>query len=124
MRSTRRHVLLFITLAGLGLPFAFFFVKPFDFWIIVGLYGLTVILWAVLAMVHFGNTVRFGAHMTLDEIKKEADPARMAKLLRYHLGWSPSKIKAELNRLGVRNHGLPWRDQDVQQAVKGVRRVF
>ena len=35
-----------------------------------------------------------------------------------------TKIADELNRLDIRNHGLSWREDDVRQAVKGVRRVF
>jgi hypothetical protein len=48
----------------------------------------------------------------------------MARLLRYHLGWSPGKIAAELNRWGIRNEGLPWRENDVPRAVRRIRRTF
>ena len=124
MSSTRRHVVIFVLVAVVGLPFAYFFVKPLYFWVLVGLVALNVIVWPILALAHRGNTARFGGPMTFDEIMEEGDPIRMVQLLRYHLGWSPSKIKAELNRLGVRNHGQPWRDQDIEEAVKAVRRVF
>jgi hypothetical protein len=124
LSSTRKHVLLFVAAGGVGLPLAYFFARPFDFWLLAGLYALTVILWFGLALVHLAKTLRFGAPMTLDEIRKEADPVRMAKLLRYHLGWSPGKIASELNRWGVRNHGLPWRENDVRRAVKRIGRLF
>ena len=37
---------------------------------------------------------------------------------------SVRKIAAELNRWGVRDHGLPWRENDVRRAVKRVGRLF
>jgi len=124
MPSKRKNVLIFVVAAGLGLPVAYFFAKPFEFWMLVVLYGLTAIGWCGLALVHRLNTARFGAPMTFDEIVREQDRTRMVPLIRYHLGWSPGKIADELNRLGIRNHGLPWRENDVRQAVKKVRRVF
>ena len=124
MRSTRRHVLFFLAVVVIGLPFAYFFANRLVFWVLVGLTVLNVAIWSALAVAQLVNSVRFGARMTLDKIKKEADPVRMARLLRYHLGWSPGKIAAELNRWGVRDHGLPWRENDVRRAVKRVGRLF
>ena len=121
MPSTRRrHVLLFVAGAGLALPLAYFFAKRFVFWVLVGLTALNVIFWSALAVAQLVNRIRFGAPMTFDEIMREQNPTRMVRLIRYHLGWSPAKIAAELNRLGVTNHGLPWREDDVRQVVKYV----
>ncbi len=128
MRSTRKSVLVLVAVAALALPLAYFFVQPFGFRVLVVLVvagvALSTIYWFGIALVNLANTVRFGAKMTLDEIRSEEDPVRMAKLLRYHLGWSPGKIAAEMNRWGIRNHGLPWREDDVRRAVKGATRVF
>ena len=124
MRSTTKHILFFVAVTGIGLPFAYFLASPLEFWVITVLAALTVICWSAVGFAHRVNIARFGPRMTFDETTREEDPIRMVQLIRYHLGWSPGKIAGELNRLDIRNHGLPWREDDVRQAVKGVRRVF
>lgn len=124
LRSTRKNVLIFVVVTVVGLPFAYFFASPFDFWKLIALFSLAAIGWSVFAVVTRADKARFGASMTLYEILKEQDPVRMVQLLRYHLGWSPSKIARELNQRGIRNYGLPWRESDVRRIMKSVRRGF
>lgn len=122
--STKKIFVWYVVLAVLGLPFMFVFTSPWRFWHFFGLLVLGVVCWLIVALAERVNTARFGARMTLDEIMREADQVRMVQLLRYHLGWSPDKIAAELNRLGVRNHGLPWREHEVREIVRGIARVL
>lgn len=118
--STQKNAALFVAAMIVVLPLACFFGNPFGFWILFGLTVLNVVIWTALAIVQFVNRARFGANMTLDEILNEGDPDRRLRLIRYHLGWSPAKIAGELNRRGVTNQGLPWRQDDVRRAVKRI----
>ena len=110
------------SIVGVGLALAQLFAKPLIYWALIALVVLSMTIWVNLVVAQFVNRIRFGARLTLDEIKQETDPVRMARLLRYHLGWSPGKIAAELNRWGVTNHGLPWRENDVRRVVKRIGR--
>lgn len=118
--STRKAVLCYVVLAVLGLRLMYRYAEPVSFWFSVGLVGLTGISGLIWAVTQRANTARFGQAMSLEEIRREPDPVRLAQLLRYHLGWAPGKIAAELNRWEIRNQGLPWREQDVEQIVKGI----
>jgi hypothetical protein len=124
LTSTKRSVLLFVAVVGPGLPFAYFFASPLKFWTLAVMASLTVVVWSILAVAHCANQARFGVRMTFDEIVSEKDPIRMVQLIRYHLGWTPGKIVEELNSQDIRNHGRPWREEEVKQAIQGVRRVF
>lgn len=119
MRRLAVNLLLFV----LAL-FALFLLCAPEFWFFLALAVLLLILAVFGAIRHAINRAGFGARMTLDEICKEEDPVRVARLLRYHLGWSPGKIAAELNRLGYTNYGLPWRESDARHIVGGIRRIW
>lgn len=124
MRSATRNVLLFVVAAAVTLPVAWFYARPSVLVLLCGLVALNVFIWTALAAAQLVSRIRFGASMTFDEILNESDPVRRLRLIRYHLGWSPAKIAGELNRRGVTNQGLPWREDDVRRAVKRVGRVM
>lgn len=118
--STRKAVLVFVALVVFGMPLFYFFAPPLRFWFFTGLIVMGAICGLVIILKQRANTARFGSRMSFEEIIKEKDRSRTVQLLRYHLGWSPGKIAEELNRLGMTNHGLPWRQHDVQEIVKGI----
>lgn len=124
MPSTRKSILIFMVAATVGLPLAYFFRRPFVFWLLIGLAVLNVTIWLSLALAHLADTIRFGPPVSLEDILNKNDTDRMVRLIRYHLGWSPEKIVDELNQRGIRNHGLPWHEDDVRRIIKGVRRLF
>jgi hypothetical protein len=72
-----------------------------------------------IAVMRLVERARFGPRMTLEDALKEQEPARMVKLLRYHLGWSPGKITRELNCRNISNRGMPWCENDVERLVRG-----
>ena len=118
MRRTKRTRLLLLTAGGVVLAAACFFVWPLIAWVVV---VLTIVvdlaIWSNIAVAQLVSRIRFGARMNLDEILTVHDRIRMLRLIRYHLGWSPGKIAAELNRLGVQNGGAPWQEHEVRNAV-------
>ena len=65
---------------------------------------------------------RYGGRKTLEKILAEKNPTHVVRLLRYHLGWSPGKIAAEMNRREILKLGLPWHEDDVCRIIKGLGR--
>jgi hypothetical protein len=118
--SLKKMIVGFLVLVMFGLPFMYFFIERVDYWFFTAILVLTMICWLFVAVKQRDATARFGTQMTFEEIIEENDPIRMVQLLRYHLGWSPQKIAAELNRLKIHNHGMPWRVYDVEATVAGI----
>ena len=123
-RSTKRIVLGFTAVIGLGLCLAYFFAATFILWALVAFTILDVAIWFGIAMAQFVNRARYDGRRTLEDILAEKDPIRMVRLLRCHLGWSPSKIAAEMNQREIFNCGLPWHEDDVSRIVKGINKVY
>ena len=121
-RSTRRIVLGFVAVIGLGLCLAYFFAATFVLWALVAFTIFDVAIWFGIAAARLVNGARYGGRKTLEEIFAEKNRIHVVRLLRYHLGWSPSKIAAEMNRREVSNLGLPWQEDDVCRIIKGVVR--
>jgi len=117
-RATRRIVLVFVAAVTLGLLVVYFHTRPLVFWALVVLTILDVAIWFSLAVAELVNRVRFGTRMSLDEILNERDPLRTVQRLRYHLGWSPGRIAAELNQRKITNDGLPWYENDVRRFLE------
>lgn len=117
---TKRTVIILVAVTGLGLCLTYFFAATFIRWAIVGFTILDIAIWLYLAAAQYINLVRYGRRKTLGEILAENDSVRIVRLLRYHLGWSPSKIAAELNRREVFNSGLPWQKEDICRIIKGM----
>jgi hypothetical protein len=118
-RLTRIATLSVLAVVGIGLCLGCFFVETIVRWVLIAFTMLDVIIWFGIAAGNLLKKARFGNRKTLEEMCDEQDPARMARLLRHHLGWSPGKIAAEMNRREIFNHGAPWNEDDVCRTIKG-----
>jgi hypothetical protein len=118
--SARKSLVVYLILIFFGLPFLYFFAHPVKFWLYAGMLVMGGICLIIVAVKQRLDASRYGPRMTFEEIIQVKDPDRCVQLLRYHLGWSPGKIALELNNLQIRNHGLPWREHDVEAIIKGI----
>lgn len=89
--STKRTVTILVAVTGLGLCLAYFFAATFILWAIIAFTILDIAIWLNLAAAQYINQARYGRRKTLGEILAEKDSPRIVRLIRYHLGWSPSK---------------------------------
>jgi hypothetical protein len=95
-----------------------FFAAKFSFWALMAFTILGVAIWLGLGLAPFMNSVRYGGRITLEGIFAEKDHVRMVRLLRYHLGWSPGKIAAEMNRRELFNLGRPWDEEVICRIIR------
>ena len=123
-RSRKRIVLGFTAMIGLSLCLAYFFAATLILWALVAFTILDVAIWFSLAMAQFVSRARYSGRRTLEDILAEKNPMRMVRLLRYHLGWSASRIAVEMNQREIFNCGLPWHEDDVSRIVKGINRFY